>query len=1502
MSDFLLDGVHLGFRTHKMNIKYLAMAHNEPASDCNDPSAFENTDLSSPDSLQRNALALIDFELIDRARILVAVIGLIRRRVVAERSPDAAAAELSHAFVHGDLAPGFEDFFKNRSDEQILDFREHMKRYFSMYLPSAGFEIARTYRYKSSGKIEACIIASKKWRPGDEIRHCTGYIAELTDQDEAHLSTRDFSVMYSTRKGCMCLFLGPARFVNHDCQPNCKFIPTGTNAICFKVLREIHPGDEITAYYGGDYFGDNNRECLCATCEEAGVGGFAPSRSDAAAMVVGRGAERVLNEILGDGDFEKPVVAKLRKSKMRSEAWSYYRNAFPGVDFGDGPETEPAVTGRSASAPSMVDAPAASGKEQKSCINCGASGPEAFGEPELWDEKIPERCFRCDRNWKVFGAEWPQRKRKQPVATANVMYDSDLSDVECDSESESGNTSSSAFETLALTGHPPETIEDLFMLVNPDLLSPPEYMRWERLLAVPGAIPPNFDEPHLVFVFPGDDDDDDDDEGESWWPAVIVPHAEVDRGMPTNDNPAEFCVVQYLEVLSYNVVRKEELRLFDPVREPYLSFHRADPNFSEQVAVKRAHDYLATGKLAGKFRWAKWGRSRTPAAGMESNYGDNVNGGGAGAVEVKEISPTATESEFTGVRRTSGATAMYSIVPVPQDASVKASTGTSAFDGAAVVPADNDICATGDGTSLSLPQVMVTIKSATGTEVGEYLFGSQLSLIAELPGNEDDSAGAREQKLKVLPPEEATSSTNCNVKANETSQSRVPNDGDSSNSGDEVVETPLEDLDQELLERALSRLCAQNRHEGFTVNDAVVVYHPELSLWYLAQVMEVRDEDKTCKLRYAHWGKRHDAADNEPRVTAAIMECMDAKNQTVKTNQSLSDVACTTSMATASVASCAASQRRAVPSDVADRIMHFVSLDDQRDLVECACVNRVFSASAIAKLWRSLRVTARTWDAHGKRFSSLFKDRARLVRALFVERDVDADDFMDLRHSPSQQHSQALPQPYRTKTTHNNGAGVTSAAMGIARFAASAGQGLRVLKVHAPVFSSDHFWAVAPKCCNLVSVSLALFPAVSDDAILAVVQNCKQLECLSLCAVSSSPPKITDRAFEGIANFCTRLNTFALEWAIGGMILGGRFESAGANHNLAPALCRIFASNRKMKTLSLDWNLSPQEFDAVVNAAGGLLLDLISLRLGAFFSLASISPLVKANTNLQSLYLVDMMTTIIHPSEVDEFVESDNCENAGAVPTVPLTHRLTTLELDGTGHILSTLPLVTRFTNLTRLKVIPSRLSASMPFERTDTLVTTALRNLPGLIHLEIPIVSNEPIYAVAETCTGLETLDVIDGARVTDRAVVLLARQCTRLSRLHLGSAVLVSESALSVLVRTLGFQLLELTLPFRTVNLSAKLLGEIAEQCASMEVLMNVPVSAPSYPMAPSFGVDKATVMESVPQMRRLKKLGFCLVASDGNGRNSPGALFGTFLTRMEIDELKNRCCRLKTVVVNS
>lgn len=91
-----------------------------------------------------------------------------------------------------------------------------------MYLPNAGYEISRTYRYTNSGKAEACIVATRQWKTGDEMHACSGLIAELTDEEEQWLKDRDFSVMFSVKANCMCLFLGPARFVNHDCRPNCK--------------------------------------------------------------------------------------------------------------------------------------------------------------------------------------------------------------------------------------------------------------------------------------------------------------------------------------------------------------------------------------------------------------------------------------------------------------------------------------------------------------------------------------------------------------------------------------------------------------------------------------------------------------------------------------------------------------------------------------------------------------------------------------------------------------------------------------------------------------------------------------------------------------------------------------------------------------------------------------------------------------------------------------------------------------------------------------------------------------------------------------------------------------------------------------------------------------------------------------------------------------------------------------------------------------------------------
>ncbi|CUA75416.1 histone-lysine N-methyltransferase SUV420H [Rhizoctonia solani] len=154
-------------------------------------------------------------------------------------------------------------------------------------------EIASTSRYTwKTGKSELCVLATQPLGAapgslvssefkGQKIHELKGSIADLTNKEDDELrrssgsASRDFSVIYSHQKGCNQLFLGPARFVNHDCNPNAELFRDG-KYITFRVLRPISVGEEITASYGPDYFGKQNKHCLCATCEDANRGGYAP--------------------------------------------------------------------------------------------------------------------------------------------------------------------------------------------------------------------------------------------------------------------------------------------------------------------------------------------------------------------------------------------------------------------------------------------------------------------------------------------------------------------------------------------------------------------------------------------------------------------------------------------------------------------------------------------------------------------------------------------------------------------------------------------------------------------------------------------------------------------------------------------------------------------------------------------------------------------------------------------------------------------------------------------------------------------------------------------------------------------------------------------------------------------------------------------------------------------------------------------------------------------------
>ncbi|GAA5816944.1 hypothetical protein MFLAVUS_010479 [Mucor flavus] len=340
--------------------------------------------------------------------------------------------------------PYFKDFIQGFTPKQVTEFTQHMKRYLFMFRPNAGFEVGSTSRY--TGKPEACLLATKEWKAGEQVTCCLGSIAALSEQDDLKLKSegRDFSVMVSTRKKCSCLFLGPARFMNHDCDSNCEFILIGQNAITFRVQKDIHIGEEMTVFYAEHYFGDNNCECLCSSCEIKKQGHFLTSDENAITDT-------------SDSDITIDENATRRSGRKRKDI-SYKDYYVPEQVKKSRPDSIQLLR---KTITDNITSPLVMQKKQLFCDkdldpfrprNDSLDELSVFhdwidnlsdisddDEPELVIPKCcpqakeyctarvrerPNLCGRCNRHYQIYGLLWPMRKIRKPNGRSKKQKES----------------------------------------------------------------------------------------------------------------------------------------------------------------------------------------------------------------------------------------------------------------------------------------------------------------------------------------------------------------------------------------------------------------------------------------------------------------------------------------------------------------------------------------------------------------------------------------------------------------------------------------------------------------------------------------------------------------------------------------------------------------------------------------------------------------------------------------------------------------------------------------------------------------------------------------------------------------------------------------------------------------------------------------------------------------------------------------------------------------------
>ncbi|KAJ6050529.1 uncharacterized protein N7446_010638 [Penicillium canescens] len=132
-------------------------------------------------------------------------------------------------------------------------FCQHLQKYINIYKSDCVFEIIYTNRYIRP--YEATVRARRSITAQQTIPYLTGTYVSMTDEQEKNLRRigKDFSVVESSNKKRLSVFLGPARFINHDCKPNAHLVVGANRQMSVVANRYIPKDTEITIYRAIDH-------------------------------------------------------------------------------------------------------------------------------------------------------------------------------------------------------------------------------------------------------------------------------------------------------------------------------------------------------------------------------------------------------------------------------------------------------------------------------------------------------------------------------------------------------------------------------------------------------------------------------------------------------------------------------------------------------------------------------------------------------------------------------------------------------------------------------------------------------------------------------------------------------------------------------------------------------------------------------------------------------------------------------------------------------------------------------------------------------------------------------------------------------------------------------------------------------------------------------------------------------------------------------------------------